>query len=152
MKCFLCVKYQILNVWLICAKVNIFCFRGSCDRMIVGFTTTYAISTYHHLTLLVRIPPRWGVLNTTLCDQVCQQRVGGFLWGTLVSSTNKTDLNNITEIFLKVVLNTITPNPIFYFIILKGLTCSKCTYWSWSGHVDALNRYYMSNALLRIPY
>jgi hypothetical protein len=28
--------------------------------------------------------------------------------GTPVSSTNKTDCHNITEIFLKVVLNTIT--------------------------------------------
>jgi hypothetical protein len=30
--------------------------------------------------------------------------------GTLVSSTNKTDCHDITEILLKVVLNTITPN------------------------------------------
>ena len=32
---------------------------------------------------------------------------------TTVSSTNKTDRHNITEILLKVVLNTITPNPQF---------------------------------------
>jgi len=32
------------------------------------------------------------------------QQVSGFLSGTLVSSTNKTDHNNITEIFLKVML------------------------------------------------
>jgi hypothetical protein len=25
------------------------------------------------------IPPRWGVLDTTLCDNVCQRQVGGFL-------------------------------------------------------------------------
>jgi len=43
---------------------------------------------------------------TTLCDKVCQSLVTG-LWfspSTLVSSTNKTD---ITEILLKVALNTI---------------------------------------------
>jgi hypothetical protein len=37
------------------------------------------------------------VLNTTLCDKVCQ-------WlspGTPVSSTNKTDHHDITEILLK---------------------------------------------------
>jgi hypothetical protein len=32
---------------------------------------------------------------------------GGFFSGTLVSFTNKTDLNDIAEIFLKVALNTI---------------------------------------------
>ena len=34
--------------------------------------------------------------------------------GTQVSSTNKTDSHNITEILLKVVLNTITPTPNLY--------------------------------------
>jgi hypothetical protein len=33
--------------------------------------------------------------------------IRGFSSGTMVSSTNKTDRNNITEILLKVVLNTI---------------------------------------------
>ena len=33
--------------------------------------------------------------------------------GTLVSSTNITDRHDITEILLKVALNTINPNPIF---------------------------------------
>jgi hypothetical protein len=33
---------------------------------------------------------------------------GWFSPGTLVSSTNKTDLQDITEILLKVALNTIT--------------------------------------------
>jgi hypothetical protein len=37
--------------------------------------------------------------------------------GTPVSSTNKTDCNDITEIFLKVALNTITLtlNPLIFF-------------------------------------
>ena len=54
---------------------------------------------------------RRGVLNTTLCDKVCQWLAAG-LWfspGTLVSSTNKTDCHNITEILLKVTLYTINP-------------------------------------------
>jgi len=62
------------------------------------------------LGLRVRIPLRWGVLDTTLCDQVCQWLVT-CLWFspyTLVSSTNKTDCHYITEILLKVALNTIT--------------------------------------------
>ena len=49
-----------------------------------------------------------GVLNTTLCDKVCQWHVAG-LWfslGTQVSSSNKTDCHDMTEILLKVVSNT----------------------------------------------
>ena len=50
-----------------------------------------------------------GVLDTTLCDKVCQLHATGrwFSPGTPVSSTNKTDHNYITEILLKVALNTI---------------------------------------------
>ena len=61
------------------------------------------------LMLWVWIPYRQGVLDTTLCDKVCQWLATG-LWfsaGTPVSSTNKTDCHNITEILLKVALNTI---------------------------------------------
>jgi hypothetical protein len=49
------------------------------------------------------------VLDTTLCDKVCQWPVTGrwFFPGSLVSSTNKTDCHNIAEILLKVALNTI---------------------------------------------
>ena len=36
-------------------------------------------------------------------------QVGGFFPGTPVSSTNKTDRHDITEILLKVALNNITP-------------------------------------------
>ena len=51
------------------------------------------------------------VLDTTLCDIVCQWLVTGqwFSMGTLASSTIKTDYHDITEIVLKVALNTINP-------------------------------------------
>ena len=45
-------------------------------------------------------------LDTTLCDNVCQW----FSPGTPVSSTNKTDHYDITEILLKVALNTLNLN------------------------------------------
>jgi hypothetical protein len=68
-------------------KIQIYCLwfrdhRGR-DRIVVGFTTTYAISVYH--------PP---------------------------SSTNKTDHHDITEILLKVALNSIslTLSPVFVLI------------------------------------
>jgi hypothetical protein len=51
-----------------------------------------------------------GVVDTTLCDKVCQLIAAGqwFSPGTPVSSTNKTDRHDITEILLKGVLNIIT--------------------------------------------
>ena len=44
----------------------------NCDRMVVGFTTTCAISAYHHESCEFE-PCSWrGVLDTKLCDKVCQ--------------------------------------------------------------------------------
>jgi hypothetical protein len=71
--------------------------------MVVEFTTTCAISAYYHKSCEFE-PRSWqGVLDTTLCDKVCQW----FSPGTSVSSTNKTDCHQITEILLKVALNII---------------------------------------------
>ena len=52
----------------------------------------------------VRIPPRRGVLDTTLCDKFCQLLAAGgwFSPNTPVSSTSKPDRHDITEILLKV--------------------------------------------------
>jgi hypothetical protein len=63
--------------------------------------------------LWVRIPLRRGVLDATLSDTVCQWLATGrwFSSGASVSSTNKIDRHDITEILLKVGLNTITANP-----------------------------------------
>ena len=82
--------------------------RGHCDIMVVGFTTTCAISAYHHLSWEFASCSWWstGVLDTTLCDKLCQWLATGQRFSP-VSSTNKTDHHNITEILLKVVLNTI---------------------------------------------
>ena len=55
------------------------------------------------LTLWVRIQLRW-VLDTTLCDKVCQW-LATSLWFSPDISTNKTDHHNITEILLKVEQN-----------------------------------------------
>ena len=53
-----------------------------------------------------------GVFVTTLCDKVCQLHATGWWFSpdTPVSSTNKTDRHDITEILLKLALSTITPN------------------------------------------
>jgi hypothetical protein len=54
--------------------------------------------------LSVRIPLSRGVLDTPLCDQVCQRLAVGWWFSpdTPVSPTNKTDRHDIAEILLKV--------------------------------------------------
>jgi hypothetical protein len=61
------------------------------------------------LKMWVKIPLRKSVLDTTLCDKICQWFATGrwFSPGPPVSSTNKTDRHDITEMLLKVELNTI---------------------------------------------
>jgi hypothetical protein len=75
-------------------------------------------------TLWVRITLRGGVLDTTLCDKVCQWLSTG-LWFSSVSSSNKTDLCTKTDILLKVALNTITLTLIF----LKWLIWCLFMFW-----------------------
>jgi hypothetical protein len=64
---------------------------------------------------IISVEQQWqGVLDATLyvINFVSDLRhVSGFLWVLPVSSTNKTDCHDITEIILKVALNTITPPP-----------------------------------------
>ena len=62
-------------------------------RMVVGFTVTYVISAYHHQSCEFESRSCQGVLT---CDR------------SIVSPTNKTDRHDITEILLKVTLNTST--------------------------------------------
>jgi len=71
------------------------------DRMLVGFTTTYAISAYHHYSFEFE-PRSWqGYSIQHLYDKVCQWLATG-QWFSPVSSTNKTDRHDITEVLLKV--------------------------------------------------
>ena len=71
------------------------------DRMVVEFTTQVVGLNPAHVEVST---------HATLCDKVSQRLATG-LWlslGTPVSSTNKTDHHDITEILLKVVLNPIS--------------------------------------------
>jgi hypothetical protein len=64
--------------------------------MVAGFTAICAISANHYYSYQFECR---GVLDTTLCDKVCQWLAPGrwFSQGIPVSSTNKTDLHNITN-------------------------------------------------------
>jgi hypothetical protein len=63
----------------------------------VGFTTTYVSSAYHHSRCQFESRSWQGVLDTTLCDNVCQWLAKGrwFSVGTPVSCTNTTDRHDI---------------------------------------------------------
>ena len=80
--------------------------RGHAGSWIYNFICNQCLLS---LKLRVRIPLRRDVFNTTLCNKICQWLVAG-RWlslDTSVSSTNKTDRHDISEIFLKVALSTI---------------------------------------------
>ena len=67
--------------------------RRGRDRMVVGFTTTYTINSYHHWSCEFESRSWRGVLDTTLCDTVCQWFAAGrwFSPGIPVSFTNIAD-------------------------------------------------------------
>jgi hypothetical protein len=94
--------------------------RGHCgrDHMVVGFTTTYAISAYHHYCCEFESLSWQGVPDTTLFDKFGQWLAAGqwFSLDTLVSSTYKTDCHNITEILLKVAFKTRTLTLIIFCV------------------------------------
>jgi len=102
-----------------------FCMdRRGYDRMVVGFTTTCAISAYHHWSCEFESRSTRGILDTTSCDKICQWLATGRLFspGTPVSSTNKTDHHDITEILLKVAFNTINQTNQLYVRYVFYLT------------------------------
>ena len=96
-----------------------------CDRLInwhsyiylkgLSWSWSYGSWIYNYLcyqclsplTLWVWISLRRVVLDTALCDKVCQWLTTG-RWFSPVSSTNNTDFHDIARILLKVALNIIT--------------------------------------------
>jgi hypothetical protein len=91
------------------------------------------------ITLWVRIPLRWGVLDTTVCHKVCQWFATNWSFSpvTPVSSTMKTDRHDISAILLEVVLNTITKTK--PSCLLRMLLCNM---WHWCMS-RASNVFYM---------
>ena len=81
-------------------------------------------------TLWVRIPLSRGVIDIKLCYKVCQWLATGrwFSPGSPASSTNKTDRHDVTEILLKVALNTIT---LPYQVLCLSFLLIKSSTWEW---------------------
>ena len=79
------------------------------DHIAARFTITCTINAYRYKSCEFESCSWPGALDTILCDKVYQWLATN-RWispGTRVSSTNKTDGHDITEILLKVALNTI---------------------------------------------
>jgi hypothetical protein len=100
----------IWNPREIIISFTIFCIWGhrGCDRMVVGFTTTVPITTkvvssnpdHGEVYIYIYLIQHYVIKIVSATGQ-------WFSPGTPVSSTNKTDSHDITEILLKVALNTI---------------------------------------------
>ena len=99
-------KIRCVDIFVTLFKLSFYkCMRDrrGCGRVVVGFTTTCVISAYHH----------WSCEFEPIHDEVCSiqhyvikfvsdlRQVDVFLPGTPVSSINKTDHQDITEIFWK---------------------------------------------------
>jgi hypothetical protein len=107
------------------------------------------------LMLWLRIPIR--ARCTTLCDKVCQWLAAGqwFSLGSPVSSTNKTDRHDISEILLKVSLNTIKPTNVSCFIIYIAKQHSlnswlTVNHWPAASHWQTLSHNVVHLALIGI--
>ena len=107
------IQWNVLNV----------CMNSQWDPPVLCVNCMHFISP---LTLWGRIQHRRGVLDTTLCDNVCKWLATG-RWlspGTQVSSTNMTDSHDISEMLLKVAFNTIPITPHHILRITVGITLS----------------------------
>ena len=80
------------------------------DHMVVGFTTTYAISAYHHWCCEFESRSARGVQHYVIKFVGDLQQIGGFLRVIRFPPPIKTDRHDITQILLKVAVNTIKKN------------------------------------------
>jgi hypothetical protein len=69
--------------------------RRGRDRMVFGYTTTCAISAYQHQSCEFDSRSWRDVLDTTLCNKVCQLQVVGFLRVLRFPSPITNDCNDI---------------------------------------------------------
>ena len=98
-------------------KLCIFSISSSTQYYVckgLSWSWSYCSWIYHYLCDGITNNGVSSNPDVTLCDKVCQWLVSGrwFSLGSSVSSTNKIDRHNITEVLLKVALNT-TVSPVF---------------------------------------
>jgi len=101
--------------------------RHGCDRMVVGFTTTHAICAYHHWFCEFESYLGRGAQHYVIKFVSDLQQVGQVFSGHSISSTDNADRHDITEIFLKMALNTIKPTKPIKANILGQNFAIQCT-------------------------
>ena len=95
-------------------KLPLLNIKGTFSAFVLGWGPSWSCGSWIYNYLCnqylspLKFEPRC-VLDTTLCDEVCQWLAAGhwFSSSVLVSSINKILRHDITEILLKVALNTI---------------------------------------------
>ena len=94
-------KKKYMNGWI---RIR---FSGR-NRMVVGFTTSYAISSYHHCCCKFESRSWRGVQHYMIMFASDLRQVGGFLWVLRFPPSIKLNAkHDIAEILLKVALSTI---------------------------------------------
>ena len=128
-------KQPFILYWF-CVKILLSWHQGpswqwSYDCWIYNYLCNHCLSP---LMLWVWISIR--ARCTTLCDKVCRWLATGrwFSLGPSVSSTNKADCHEITEILLKVALSNIKPTnqPISWHLVLWSLKLSGMMTSTWN--------------------
>ena len=104
------IQYNFIQLFTFCQTfiMNFSSLKGlSCpwsySSWIYNYLCHQCISSLMWVRILIR------ARCTTLCDKICQ-----WLDRSVVISNNKTDHHNITEILLKVALNTIKPKHLLF--------------------------------------
>jgi hypothetical protein len=87
--------------------------HGGHDRMVVGFTINYASSAYHHWCCEFESRSGRGVQHYVIKFISDLRQVDGFLRVFRFPPSSKTDRHDITEILLKVAINTIKKTYIY---------------------------------------
>jgi hypothetical protein len=100
--------------------------RRGCDRIVVVFTTTDVISTYHHWCCELESRSGRGVQHYVIKCVSDLRKFGGFFPGPPVSSTNRGGCHDIAEILLKVALTTITQTKKTICVMRKKLPILLC--------------------------
>ena len=96
--------------------------RRGRDCMVVRFTTTYAISAYHHWCCEFESRSGRGVQHYVIKFVSDLWQVGGFLW-VLRFPPPITDRHDITEKLLKVVLKHHQTNKLILTTVIETREC-----------------------------
>jgi hypothetical protein len=111
-------------------SISLYMGRHGRDRMVSWIYNYRCNQCLSPLTLRARLLFRWGVLDTTSCEKVCQWLAAGqwflqVLW--FPPPLKLTGTHDITEILLKVALNTIT---LTHYI--RGIPWVRHYYYKWN--------------------